>query len=122
MCVYIHTYIHTYIHAHKHIRYPGGESYLDLLTRVDPVVKEIRQLESEGKHVLVVAHQATLRCVLAKLTGISEQDTESIPSIQMPLHSLVKVRVCVRVCVCVCSHVFVYTFTYTCTWYFRARY
>ena len=55
------------------------------------MVKEIRQFEAEGKDVLVVAHQATLRCVLARLTGVPEHETESIPSISMPLHSLIKV-------------------------------
>mmetsp|Transcript_32521 Transcript_32521/g.81956 ORF Transcript_32521/g.81956 Transcript_32521/m.81956 type:complete len:305 (-) Transcript_32521:408-1322(-) len=72
-------------------RYPSGESYEDVLQRVSPAVNEIRQLESDGKDVLVVAHQATLRCVLALLTGLTEKDPERIPELTIPLHSMVKV-------------------------------
>lgn len=43
-----------------HYRYPWGESYIDIMTRLDPV---LMQLESED-NVLVISHQAILRCVL----------------------------------------------------------
>ena len=43
-----------------HYRYPWGESYIDLMARLDPV---LMQLESED-NVLVISHQAILRCVL----------------------------------------------------------
>lgn len=42
-------------------RYPRGESYEDLVVRLEPVMME---LERQG-NVLVVSHQAVLRCVLA---------------------------------------------------------
>ena len=38
-------------------RYPGGESYVDVVRRVEPVVKALRT--SPG--VMVISHQATLR-------------------------------------------------------------
>lgn len=46
-------------------RYPHGESYLDLLQRVDGVVQALL-LNTE---VLVVSHQAVLRCILAYFKG-----------------------------------------------------
>jgi len=73
-------------------RYPSGESYEDVLRRVSPAVNEIKQLERDGKDVLVVAHQATLRCVLALLTGLTEEDPECIPELRIPLHSMVRLE------------------------------
>ena len=42
-------------------RYPRGESYEDLVARLEPVIME---LERQG-NVLVVSHQAVLRCLMA---------------------------------------------------------
>jgi 6-phosphofructo-2-kinase/fructose-2,6-biphosphatase 2 len=42
-------------------RYPRGESYEDLVARLEPVIME---LERQG-NVLVVSHQAVIRCLLA---------------------------------------------------------
>lgn len=42
-------------------RYPRGESYEDLVARLEPVIME---LERQG-NVLVVSHQAVLRCLFA---------------------------------------------------------
>lgn len=39
-------------------RYPAGESYMDVIQRVEPVIIE---LERERETVVVVAHQAVLR-------------------------------------------------------------
>lgn len=44
-----------------HYRYPGGESYADLVQRIEPVIMELERQES----VLVVCHQAVMRCILA---------------------------------------------------------
>lgn len=46
-------------------RYPHGESYLDLLQRVDCVVQAIL-LQSDA---LVISHQAVLRCIMAYFKG-----------------------------------------------------
>uniref|UniRef100_A0A8C8VRT4 6-phosphofructo-2-kinase/fructose-2,6-bisphosphatase 2 n=1 Tax=Peromyscus maniculatus bairdii TaxID=230844 RepID=A0A8C8VRT4_PERMB len=42
-------------------RYPGGESYQDLVQRLEPVIME---LERQG-NILVISHQAVMRCLLA---------------------------------------------------------
>lgn len=44
-----------------HYRYPKGESYEDLVSRLEPVIMELERQEN----VLVVGHQAVLRCLLA---------------------------------------------------------
>lgn len=46
-------------------RYPHGESYLDLLQRVDGVVQGLLT----KTEVLVVSHQAVLRCIMAYFMG-----------------------------------------------------
>ena len=46
-------------------RYPHGESYLDLLQRVDSVVQGLFTMS----HVLLVSHQAVLRCIMAFFHG-----------------------------------------------------
>ncbi|KAJ1463505.1 histidine phosphatase superfamily, partial [Pelagophyceae sp. CCMP2097] len=47
-------------------RYPRGESYLDLIARLDPLMHE---LESYSEPLLIISHQATLRVVYAYLMG-----------------------------------------------------
>lgn len=41
-------------------RYPSGESYMDVIQRLEPVIIEI---ERERECVVVVAHQAILRAL-----------------------------------------------------------
>ena len=60
---------------------------------MDPVVAEIRQFERQGKDVLVIAHQAILRCIFAKLTGMDDNEPEKIPELTIPLHNIIQVRV-----------------------------
>lgn len=66
-------------------RYPHGESYLDLLQRVDNVVQGLMT----ASEVLVVSHQAVLRCIMAYFTGSAPED---VPYINVPLHTLLVVR------------------------------
>ncbi|XP_058451427.1 6-phosphofructo-2-kinase/fructose-2,6-bisphosphatase-like isoform X2 [Malaya genurostris] len=66
-------------------RYPHGESYLDLLQRVDNVVQALLA----NTDVLVVSHQAVLRCVMAYFKGTKPDD---VPYINVPLHTLLIVR------------------------------
>jgi broad specificity phosphatase PhoE len=47
-------------------RYPEGESYQDLVVRLEPVIME---LENANRVVVVVAHQAVLRALLAYFGG-----------------------------------------------------
>ncbi|GFU12519.1 hypothetical protein NPIL_661261 [Nephila pilipes] len=64
-------------------RYPRGESYEDLVSRLEPVIMELERQEN----VLVVAHQAVLRCLLAYF--LDKKSTE-IPRIKVPLHTILK--------------------------------
>lgn len=53
-------------------RYPaGGESYKDVIERVSPIIIELERLKCP---VLMVAHQAILRCIYAYFHGSSPQE------------------------------------------------
>ncbi|XP_057678358.1 6-phosphofructo-2-kinase/fructose-2,6-bisphosphatase 2-like isoform X3 [Corythoichthys intestinalis] len=66
-----------------HYRYPGGESYQDLVQRLEPVIME---LERQG-NVLVICHQAVMRCLLAYFLDKSADD---LPYLKCPLHTVLK--------------------------------
>ncbi|XP_059092714.1 6-phosphofructo-2-kinase/fructose-2,6-bisphosphatase 1-like [Tigriopus californicus] len=66
-------------------RYPRGESYEDLVARLEPVIME---LERHGS-VLVVGHQAILRCILAYFEEIDEDE---LPYLEVPLHTIIKLE------------------------------
>ena len=59
-------------------RYPRGESYLDVISRLDPLIQE---LESYQEPVLIVGHQGVLRLIYAYFMGMDRADacTASIP-------------------------------------------
>jgi len=65
-------------------RYPRGESYLDLIARLDPLMHE---LESYVEPLLIVSHQATLRIVYSYLVGLPRAEA---PKIEIPLHTVIK--------------------------------
>jgi 6-phosphofructo-2-kinase/fructose-2,6-biphosphatase 2 len=52
-------------------RYPGGESYLDLIRRLEPVFLEI---ESSNVPIIIVAHNAVLRIIYSYLKQIPRQE------------------------------------------------
>ena len=64
-------------------RYPGGESYLDLLRRVQPVLLRLQKLGN----VLVIAHQAVLRCLIGALLNVENKE---LPYINAPLHTIMR--------------------------------
>ncbi|KAM6929563.1 6-phosphofructo-2-kinase/fructose-2,6-bisphosphatase 2-like isoform 2-T2 [Lycodopsis pacificus] len=66
-----------------HYRYQGGESYQDLVQRLEPVIME---LERQG-NVLVICHQAVMRCLLAYFLDKSADD---LPYLKCPLHTVLK--------------------------------
>jgi len=71
-------------------RYPRGESYEDLVARLEPVIME---LERQG-NVLVVSHQAVLRCLLAYFL---DKDSDELAYLQVNtliiiISSLIKQR------------------------------
>tara|TARA_B110000003_G_scaffold98287_1_gene100463 strand:- start:5063 stop:6826 length:1764 start_codon:yes stop_codon:yes gene_type:complete len=51
-------------------RYPRGESYFDLISRLEPCIQE---MESYTEPVLIVSHQAILRLIFAYLTGCARE-------------------------------------------------
>lgn len=58
----INHHVHTYTHnPNQHNSYPRGESYLDMIQRLEPVVLE---MEREGESLVIVSHQAVLRVIL----------------------------------------------------------
>lgn len=92
-------------------RYRGGESYRDVVVRLEPVIMELERQEN----ILLVCHQAVLRCLYAylwvspsdscvfrgivlqitrcdRLTVCYSHDlsTEELPYIKIPLHTVIK--------------------------------
>lgn len=65
-------------------RYPQGESYADVIQRVEPVVLE---LERQRQPVLMISHQAVLRAVYGYLMG---REREEIPHLSIPLHTVIE--------------------------------
>lgn len=63
-------------------RYPRGESYLDVIQRLEPIIFEV---ERQKKDLIIVAHQAVLRCIYAYLVDLQ---IEECPYIQIPLHTM----------------------------------
>eukprot|EP01113_Clastostelium_recurvatum_P036685 TRINITY_DN5271_c0_g1_i2.p1 TRINITY_DN5271_c0_g1~~TRINITY_DN5271_c0_g1_i2.p1 ORF type:complete len:513 (-),score=139.61 TRINITY_DN5271_c0_g1_i2:35-1573(-) len=66
-------------------RYPRGESYEDIIQRLEPVMLE---LERTRHPILIVSHQAPLRCLYGYLMGL---DQEECPFIPMPLHTVISI-------------------------------
>ncbi|OAF67916.1 hypothetical protein A3Q56_04345 [Intoshia linei] len=64
-------------------RYPNGESYEDLVQRLEPVIMKLMHEEN----VLVICHQAIARCLLAYFNN---QPLNEMPHIDIPLHCVIK--------------------------------
>ncbi len=64
-------------------RYPRGESYADVIQRLEPVIVE---LERQRRPVAIVGHQAVLRALYGYLMGIPQGEC---PFIELPLHTVV---------------------------------
>jgi len=64
-------------------RYPNGESYLDVVQRIQPILQTIK----EEDNLLIISHQATLRCLLTMILGYPSQD---LPYLKVPLHTVIK--------------------------------
>jgi broad specificity phosphatase PhoE/predicted kinase len=65
-------------------RYPRGESYADVIQRLEPVIVELEGLRSP---VLIVGHQAVLRALYGYLMG---KPQEECPYLQIPLHTVIQ--------------------------------
>lgn len=66
-----------------HYRFLYGESYLDVVSRLEPVIMELERQQN----VLVVCDQAISRCILAYFLNY---DTDELPYIDVPLHTVIK--------------------------------
>ncbi|KAK7044119.1 Fructose-2,6-bisphosphatase [Paramarasmius palmivorus] len=64
-------------------RYRGGESYRDVVIRLEPVIMELERQEN----ILIVGHQAILRCLYAYFHHLPQAD---LPYIKIPLHTVIK--------------------------------
>ena len=60
----------------------SGESYLDCYHRISPVVADIKATPSP---VLVVAHQAILRCMVGAMT---DRPPDVVPYIDIPQYEV----------------------------------
>lgn len=65
-------------------RYPRGESYQDVIQRLQHVIIE---LERTRRPTLVIAHQAVLRALYAYFMGIPPQRCPHLP---IPLHTVIR--------------------------------
>ncbi|KAI9306583.1 6-phosphofructo-2-kinase-domain-containing protein [Cunninghamella echinulata] len=64
-------------------RYRGGESYRDVVLRLEPIIMELERHEN----ILIVGHQAILRCIYGYFMNYSQED---LPYIKIPLHTLIE--------------------------------
>ncbi len=69
-----------------------GESYVDCYNRVTPIMSDIEASGDgdggDGSTLLVVSHQAILRCLVGRLI---RADLNEIPFIAIPQHELIRV-------------------------------
>ena len=68
-------------------RYPRGESYEDLIRRIEPAIIE---LERRICPTVVIGHQATLRCFYAYFSK-QQINREEVPRIELPSEVVIKV-------------------------------
>ncbi len=67
-------------------RYPRGESYLDVIARLEPIVHEIERMQDP---VLVVGHQGILRILYSYFC---EESREKAPFVSIPLNHVIKLE------------------------------
>jgi broad specificity phosphatase PhoE len=67
-----------------YFRFEMGESYMDVIQRIEPVIFEMERIKSP---IIVVGHLKMLRCLYGYFAKIP---IENIPSIKIPLHYVIK--------------------------------
>jgi broad specificity phosphatase PhoE len=65
-------------------RYPRGESYLDVIARLEPMIIE---MERHREPLLIVSHQGILRVIYAFYMGLSRAEA---PYVSIPLNTVVE--------------------------------
>jgi broad specificity phosphatase PhoE len=74
-------------------RYPLGESYVDVITRLEPVIFE---LERSRAPVLIVAHAEVIQCLYGYFLDLPLLD---IPNVEAPLHELIELHTTAYECI-----------------------
>jgi broad specificity phosphatase PhoE len=64
-------------------RYRGGESYRDVVNRLEPIIMELERCEN----VFLVTHQAVVRAIYAYFMNVPQ---ERSPWMEIPLHTIIK--------------------------------
>jgi 6-phosphofructo-2-kinase/fructose-2,6-biphosphatase 2 len=67
-----------------HFRFPRGESYMDLIHRVEPMIYE---LERKKGPIIIIAHHGIIRCLYGYFTGVP---LEIIPQLNVPNNTVIK--------------------------------
>jgi broad specificity phosphatase PhoE/predicted kinase len=67
-------------------RYPRGESYQDVIQRLEPVIFE---LERERAPLLMIGHQAVLRALYAYMM---DRPPQECPFVSIPLHTVLELQ------------------------------
>ncbi|KAJ3105011.1 Fructose-2,6-bisphosphatase [Phlyctochytrium planicorne] len=68
-------------------RYRGGESYADLVKRLEPVTLELERHHEKNHSILIIGHQAVLRALYAYFLNYPHDE---LPYLKIPLHTVVK--------------------------------
>lgn len=66
-------------------RYRGGESYRDIVIRLEPIIMELERQEN----ILIITHQAVLRCIYAYFMNVPQEES---PWMSIPLHTLIRLE------------------------------
>jgi broad specificity phosphatase PhoE len=74
-------------------RYPRGESYLDVIARVEPMVME---MERHREPLLIIAHQGILRVIFAFYNGLARHEC---PHVKIPLNAVIRLQPAAVLCV-----------------------
>eukprot|EP01038_Epipyxis_sp_PR26KG_P012621 gene12621-16924_t len=65
-------------------RYPRGESYLDVIARLEPIIIE---MERHNEPLLIIAHQGILRIIYAFYMGLTRAEA---PYVSVPLNTVLE--------------------------------
>lgn len=76
--------VNTILPVRYSYRYPRGESYFDVITRLDPVIFE---LERQKEPLLIVGHLAVLRCLYAYFLDLP---IEELPFLTINSNTLIR--------------------------------
>ena len=67
-------------------RYPRGESYLDVIARLEPMIIE---MERHREPLLIIGHQGILRIIYAFYMGLSRSES---PYVSIPLNTVIECK------------------------------